>query len=172
MTDPDRHPNFVRAAASLPRGSAVIYRHFGSAERFAHAQALRQICFERQHQFLIGADEELARKTGADGVHLPQRDLAAAPRLRRRYPEWLITGAVHDDCRLKHLHSLDAAFLSPIFASNSPSAGVAIGPARLKDAVKKSGIPIFALGGITLLTAEQLADTGAAGVAAIEALHV
>ena len=95
MTDPKRTPDVLRNAAGLPKGSTLIYRHFGADNKVAIATALRQICFVRDVQFLIARDEELAMVIGADGLHLPEKYLPHAPKLRVRYPDWLLSGAVH-----------------------------------------------------------------------------
>ena len=169
MTDPTRVPDIALAVQNLPKHSALIYRHFGATDREFMAHKLRQICFDRGIQFLVGADEELARGCGADGMHLPERDLDSARVLHIRYPDWILTGATHSELALATAAKLglDAGFVSPVFASDSPSAGEALGVERLSDMIRSAQLPVMALGGINGGNAHQLIGSGAAGIAGI-----
>ncbi len=157
---------------TLPAGAAVIYRAFGDPKRAATGVALRRLARARKLVFLVGADVQLARRLGADGVHLPERLLRLAPGLRRAHPAWLITGAAHSARAIRAAArlGLDAALVSPVFASRSPSAGRPLGGLRFAALVRGARLPIVALGGIDATTARQLARSGAAGLAAIDGL--
>ncbi len=170
MNDPQRLPDMCAAAKTLPRGSALIYRHFGADDRAVIAATLRQICFVRGLQFLIGQDEDLARECGADGLHLPERDLQSVETIRKRYPDWLLIGAAHSASALARAGGLDAALLSPVFESQSPSAGAPLGLEKFTKIVRGAVVPIFALGGINAKTAAQLLGSGAAGVAGVSGI--
>lgn len=169
MTDPKRVTDVVAAAEMLPRRAAIIYRHFGSAHRCVDAEALRQVTFKRQQQFLIGDDPQLAIEVGADGVHFRRDANAAAPIVwRQRCPDWLISMAgIKSGDYTGDLSVLDGLLLSSIFPSQSPSAGEPISLAALKEKVSKLPAPIFALGGVNSKTAPKLLGSGAAGIAGI-----
>ena len=167
MSDPQRLPDICAAAKTLPRGSALIYRHFGAKDKQEVAADLRQICFARDIQLLIGQDEELARACGADGLHLPERDLGRAVYLRGRYPDWLLTGAAHSAAALAQTNALDAAVLSPVFESQSPSAGAPLGIGTFAKMVRGAPVPVFALGGIQAGNVQEILGTGAAGIAGV-----
>lgn len=172
LTDPERTPDPARVLAALPRGGAVIYRAFGAPDAEAKGRALRRLARARRLVFLVGADAVLAARLGADGVHLPERLMARAPRLRRAHPTWLITGAAHTPravamaARLK----LDAALVSTVFASASPSAGRPLGPLRFAQLSRRARLPVIALGGVDAFSARRLAGSTAAGLAAIGGL--
>ncbi len=133
------------------------------------ATALRQVCFARNVQFLIAQDEELAMQIGADGLHLPEKYLSHGPKLRARYPDWLLSGAVHSKQALQNTSGLDAVILSPIFPSTSPSAGKPIGIKNLTKIIHSAPLPVFALGGINLQTVARLQNSGTAGIAGVSA---
>ena len=156
----------MAVAARLPRGSAIVYRAFGARE--AEAVALRLKAIARRHglKLLIGADEALAARVGADGVHLPERLAHRAARIRARHPQWLITAAAHGPRAARA--RVDAVVVSAIFPSNSPSADKPLGPMRLAQIVRMSGRPVYALGGINHTTAPQLLATGIVGIAGVE----
>ncbi len=95
-----------------------------------------------------------------------------ASAIRRAHPLWLITVAAHGEAaaRRARLRGADAVVISPVFESRSPSAGPALGPARLASLVRRTKRPVYALGGVNAMTAARLIGSGAAGIAAVEAL--
>ena len=169
MTDPKRVLDVVAAAQHLPRGTAIIYRHFGSAHRFVDAESLRHVTFQREQQLLIGDDPELAIEVGADGVHFRRDTKLSAPTLwRRRCPDWLISMAgVKSGDYQGNLSVLDSLLISSVFPSQSPSAGEPIGLKYFAQIVQDLPVPVFALGGVNKDTAPKLIGSGAAGIAGI-----
>ena len=109
--------------AQLPAGAAVIYRAFGAEDAEAKGRVLRQLARVRRLVFLVGADARLAARLGADGVHLPERLMHLAPRLRQAHPNWLVTTAAHGPRAVAAAGRLrlDAALVSTVFASDSAS---------------------------------------------------
>ncbi len=170
MSDPKRTPDVLAFARNLPNGSALIYRHFGQGN-LATAQALRQICFERECQFLLGKDWRLAAEAGADGVHLPQVDIEKAHRLRDRFPDWIISAAVHDPEHIEKANHqpLDTVILSPLFASPYKDGTPALGVVAFKHLMRTSTHPVFALGGVNAGTIDQALTIPIAGIAAVSA---
>lgn len=156
----------------LPRGCGVIYRAFGAADALEVACRLGEIARERGLVLLIGLDPGLAEIAGAHGVHLPERALGDGPALRRRRPDWILTGAAHgaEGLAAGRASGVDAMLLSPVFPSRSPSAGEALGLERFSDLVKGVGLPVYALGGVNAETAPGLVGSGAAGIVAAEGL--
>ncbi|MGQ2991379.1 thiamine phosphate synthase [Brevundimonas sp.] len=173
FTDPIRMPEPWTTAARLPAGSAVVYRHFGTAGAEATARRLREVTTHRGVRLLIGLDADLAGAVGADGVHLPERARNRASDLRQTCPDWLITTAAHPDGDLDAATSgIDALVLSPIFPTNSPSPPrSALGVEGLAEAVRRSTLPVYALGGIDVTNVGALAGTGACGIAGVEAFN-
>lgn len=168
MTDPQRVQP-LEAAENLPNGNMIIYRHFGAKDRLDVADALRDLCKDRGHLLLIGQDVALALGCDADGVHLPERDMLAASHIRKAHPNWFMSCAVHSEDAIKKANALDlnAVILSPIFPSQSPSAGEALGAERFGEMVNLSKHPVIALGGITEKNAEQARAAGAESCAGV-----
>lgn len=173
MTEPERTPDVVKVAQTLPLASTLIYRHFGKPDRLAEAQTLRDLTLAHRIQYLIGNDPELAVRVGADGVHF-RRDpnLTAAMIWRRRCPDWLITMAgVKDETPYTgDLSVLDGMIVSSVFPSSSPTAGKPIGTVKLTRMCARIPAPVFALGGINADTAPELIGSGAAGLAGVSGL--
>ena len=169
FTDPARIEDPVEVVRRLPKGCAVIYRHFGNPK---DAQALRDLTQAQARQFLIGNDPDLAVSIGADGVHFARDAHLSKPiSWRAKRPDWIITMAgLKAGAYLAPLGSLDALFLSSVFPSRSPSAGIPIGIDGLRDTAARLPVPVFALGGVDAGTAPHLIQSGAVGLAAIEGL--
>ncbi len=173
MSDP-RSPNIAEIARAMPPNSALIYRHFGHAKRHETAKELRQICFDRGAQLLIGQDTSLAIECGADGVHFAQKDMARSQIWRARLPNWILSAAAHDKDSIDkaNLLPLDAITLSPLFKSSSPSANVPLGLTQFNSLCAKSVHPVIALGGINSSIAARLAGCHAAGIAGVSGLII
>lgn len=178
FTDSTRTPRPWETAARLPRGAAVVYRHFGATDAETVARRLRATTVQAGVRLLIGLDAELAQRVGADGIHLPERALASASLLRSRHPGWLMTAAVHAPDALEtpagqglDVLGLDAVVLSPVFAAGGASAAKpALGGEAFSAAVRASLLPVYALGGIGPQTVQGLGGTGACGFAGVDAI--
>jgi thiamine-phosphate pyrophosphorylase len=155
----------------LPRGAAIVFRAFGAADAEAQGRRLKAIARARGLKLLVGADAVLAARIGADGVHLPERLVGRARRIRR--PGWIVTGAAHSLAAARRARSagVDAVVVSAVFASDSPSAGAPIGPVRLALLVRQAGLPVYGLGGIDNRTARRLIGAGLVGLAAVGGLR-
>ncbi|MEZ5939651.1 MAG: thiamine phosphate synthase [Hyphomonadaceae bacterium] len=174
LTDPARTPDPVAIVGRLPAGWGVIYRSFGAPDRFDLGRRLKAVCARRRLRLLVSADPELAMRIGADGVHWPEA-LARPRGLRRR--GWIETCSAHGRRSIERAARLgfDAAILSAVFPSRSPSAGDPIGPGRFRSLAATAPLPVYALGGVTartagLLTGANADDTRLAGWAAVEAV--
>lgn len=172
FTDPARVPDPEAVLRRLPRGAGVVYRAFGAPDAVQRGRRLVRIAQSRGLLLLAGADAALAARIGADGVHLPERVARLAIGLKRARAGWIVTCAAHSAPAIVRARraGADAVFVSPVFASASPSAGRPLGLLRFAELVRGARLPVFALGGIDAATARQIARSGAAGLAAVEAL--
>lgn len=166
VTDPERTPKPARLARRLPRGCGLIYRAFGSPKAAKTARKLGRIAVERGLVLLIGADA--VRVKGA-GVHLPERMAHRVRALKAR--GLLVTIAAHSLPAIIRARrcGADAVLVSPVFASNSRSAGPPMGPLRFAALIRAGRLPAYALGGVTTKNAPRLLGTGAVGLAGVEA---
>lgn len=169
MTDPGRTPDPVTLAGRLPKGSGVIFRGFGRPGARETARGLASVARERRLILLIGADA--IRLRGA-GVHLPERMAHRARALKRGRPGLVVTVAAHSLPALVRARraGADAALLSTVFASLSPSAKAPLGPVRFAALARKAALPVYALGGVKTKNAPRLLGSGAAGLAMVEGL--
>ena len=167
FTDPDRTPDPIETVKRLPRGAAVVYRHFGASDRVATARTLAQACRSRGLTLLIAADPALADRVGADGVHWPERLLPA----RRDGAARIVTAAAHSSAGVGRAAAFgaDACILAPVFPTQSKSGRPPLGVFRASQIARAASVPVIALGGVNERTAQRLAARGFAGFAAVDA---
>ena len=172
FTDPTRTPRPWETAARLPPGAGVVFRHFGATDALEIGLRLRAATKDAGVRLLIGLDADLAERIKADGVHLPERALSAAYALSGRRPDWLLTGAVHSLEAARRAHDLDALVLSPVFPAGGASASrTALGIEGFRAMAAHAPCPAYALGGISPANAASLIESGACGIAGVDAVQ-
>jgi len=156
----------LRAVARLPRGSAVVVRHYGLGEaaRRALFEAVRRAGRRRGLMLLLAGDADQARAWGADGHH-------GRGRARRGRP-WLHSAPVHDHRELVVAirAGADVVLISPLFATRSHPGAPPLGPARFAALARRAGVPAIALGGVRRRHAALVRRLSARGLAAIDGL--
>lgn len=165
MTDDERLPNPLAAAKALPRGSMVIVRSRDAAKRARLAHALREIARQNRLFLSIAGDVALARRIGADGVHMPERRIGEAAGLSG----FFVTASAHSPAAVRRASAIDALILSPVFATASHPGQPFLGAVRANRIAAEAPLPVYALGGITAANAGLL--RGFWGIAAIGALR-
>ena len=176
MTDEKRLPEPVLAIKNLPSGSAVIYRHYGLADREGFGRHLRQAAFEADVLFLVAGDHALAQSLEADGTHMPEnlafRLEGSPPFERADGKKSFNTIAVHSHQALERAAAsgVNAALLSPVFATKSHPGSEPLGATKANIWGAQSALPVYALGGISPSNALALKEGAFAGLAAIDAL--
>ncbi len=113
---------------------------------------------------LLNSDVKLARELGADGVHLTSLQLMAS----NEKPNNLLVGAsCHSAYELAHAQKLglDFVVLSPVNATKSHADALPLGWQKFVEIVESIELPIYALGGMSLLDLPQALKHGARGVA-------
>jgi len=168
--DDERLPNPLKAVSQLPAGAMVVVRSRQDDLRVALAAAMAEIAAQRDLFVLVASDTMLAVRLGF-GLHLPEARMGEISSFRTRHLLLPVTCAAHSLAALARAGALgaDAAFLSPVFASESHPGQPALGAVRANLMVRQVELPVYALGGITAARAARL--TGFAGCAAIGAFE-
>ncbi len=161
--------------AALKGGARLLqYRDKSSdeARRLREAEALRELCARHGAQLIINDDAELAARLGV-GLHLGQGDgsLAAARALLGR--KAIIGATCHARLDLAEQAIREGASyvaFGRFFDSNTKPGAPAASLELLAQARQLAGLPIVAIGGVTLDNAPSLIAHGASLVAVIHAL--
>ena len=129
-------------------------------------EQLLPLCRAAGSLLLVHGSPEVAKETGADGVHLPEdRPLVEAAQAALGAG---LVGVSRHEVTLRRTAGADYATLSPIFLT--PGKGSALGVQALAHACRNACLPVVALGGITGERAAECRAAGAAAVAAIRAV--
>ena len=161
------------AARALEGGTRLLqYRNKAAppAQRLAEARALVALCERHGAKLIVNDELALALEAKAHGLHLGREDgeLAAA----RTAFRGLLGASCYDSLELaKRAAAAGADYIA--FGSVFPSTtkpGAVRAPLSLFAAARPLGLPMVAIGGITLQNAPQLVAAGADGLAVISAL--
>lgn len=152
LTDARLAGHGLAAARRLPPGSTIILRSdtLAPAARRALAVRLRRICRARRLcLFVAGVEIGVARRIGADGLHLRSRSARIAMAARRA---GMATSApVHDmrEARAAARAGIDHVLISPLFATRShPGTSTLTLRRFIRLALVARAAPV-ALGGMT-----------------------
>ena len=163
-----------RAARALQGGIAVLqYRNKLSSgkQQVDEVKSLARMCRDVRVPFIVNDDVELALEAGADGAHLGRDDgdLAAA---RAKLRGKLLGASCYDSiaaARAAVAAGVDYVAFGSVFASPTKPAAVRA-PLALFSTARALGVPLVAIGGITLENAPQVLRAGADCVAVISDL--
>lgn len=180
VTDP--RPDLIARVAAAVRGGVDVVQlreKHAAKDRKARrkllelAGELRRVCFHGGALFTINDDIELARLSGADGIHLGQEDEAIAKARRILGPRVVVGFSVGsaEEAREAVREGADYLGVGTVFATpTKPDAKVA-GTSLVEEmARERPPVPWFAIGGITTETAPKVAASGARGFAVVRAI--
>jgi len=134
------------------------------AQRLWFAEAVRRIAGQRGALVLINDSEDIARRGGADGLHLSAARLAACG----QRPDFAWVGAsCHDAEELRRAGELglDYALLGPVLPTPTHPEAPGLGWAEFARLITDTPLPVFALGGMTNAMLATAQEHGAHGIA-------
>lgn len=139
---------------------------------FALARQARGLLAHSTH-LLINGRADVALAAGARGVHVPSQGVPLKA-LRDRFGDRLLLGiSTHtvDEVEAARDAGADYAVFGPVYPTPSkPDLDEIPGPEGLARAAR-TGLPVLALGGVCLERLDEIAETGAAGIAGIRCFH-
>lgn len=166
----------AEAEAALAGGAALLQLRDKSADNARRARlayALAALCRRFGARFVVNDDLALALAVGADGVHLggTDGDLAAA---RRAAPRGFLIGAscYADFARARAAAAAGADYLAfgAIFPSLTKPHAASAPLSLFARARSELGLPLCAIGGITLANAGVVVAAGADMLAVVSEL--
>jgi thiamine-phosphate pyrophosphorylase len=173
---PDDSTLLSQVLAALEGGASIVqYRDKSddSAKRLRQATLLRELCDEFERPLLINDDLPLALACKAQGVHLGQTDGSVAAARAQLGPDAIIGVTCHDSLALAleaRAEGADYVAFGAFFASSTKPDARPAPLALLPQAAQELGLPVVAIGGISMDNARQVIEAGASMVAVIHAL--
>ncbi len=161
---------FVRAGVTL-----LQYRNKSgsAAEMLSEARELKRIAGPRV-KVIMNDRADLCVAAGLDGVHIGQDDISVHGARTLCASPLIIGISTHDLKQMEEADSTSADYIAfgPIYATGSKAnPDPVVGVQALREARKKTGKPLVAIGGITLENCKEVIDAGADCVAVISALR-
>ena len=158
-------------AQALEGGIAMLqYRH-KDRQNLQEARALATLCRRAGTPLIVNDHLELALECGANGVHLGRDDGDAAS-ARKKLKGKLLGVSCYDSlaaARVAVAAGADYVAFGSVFASPTKPAAVRAPLSLFADA-RAFGVPLVAIGGITLENAPPLLKAGADALAVISDL--
>ena len=158
-------------AQALEGGIAMLqYRH-KDRQNLQEARALAALCRRAGAPFIVNDNLELALECGANGVHLGRDDGDAAS-AREKLKGKLLGVSCYDSlaaARVAVAAGADYVAFGSVFASPTKPTAVRAPLSLFADA-RALGVPLVAIGGITLENAPPLLKAGADALAVISDL--
>ena len=157
---------------ALQGGTTMVQfreKHLQGAEKEALARELLALCRSYGVPLIINDDAELAKKVGADGVHVGQSDLAAQEARRMLGPQAIIgvTARTVEQARAAQAAGADYLGSGAVFGTSSKSDARPLSREELRAICAAVTIPVVAIGGIHAGNVLALCGCGQAGVAVI-----
>ena len=144
LTDSRTDGTLDQAIGRLPRGSAIVFRHYHlpPAERLHRLQQVRTLARAGGHRVIWAGSAREAARLGLAGSYGADGTLATAHSLR--------------EIGRANRRKAAAILLSPVFPTRSHPGGKVLGPLRFRLLAARARVPVIALGGMTRRTARRL----------------
>lgn len=160
-----------QVAQALEGGIAMLQYRRKGAQDAGEARALAALCRRSGVPFIVNDDLALALACGADGLHLGREDgdIAAA---RKKLGDKVLGVSCYDSfdaARAAVASGADYIAFGSVFASPTKP-GAVRAPLSLFAEARSLGVPLAAIGGITLENAPQVLSAGADALAVISDL--
>ena len=140
------------------------------------ASAVASLAHREQATLIVNDRADIARLAEADGVHVGQEDLSPAA-VRAIAGDTAVVGlSTHTIEQIAAAVSQPVTYIAvgPVFGTSTKATGYEqVGLAMVREAAKRAsarGLPLVAIGGITLENAASVIEAGAASVAVISDL--
>ena len=162
-------------AAFLEGGATFLQlrdKTLSTAERLRLAEAAVSQARAAGARLIVNDRADIARLSGADGVHVGQDDLSVDDVRRIVGPDAIVGLSTHDAAQIEAAARTSASYIAvgPIYSTATKDTGYS---ARGLDLVRRAvlvGRPVVAIGGITLERAPEVFAAGATSVAVISDL--
>lgn len=149
-----------------------------SAEFLELARAAAARCRAAGASFIVNDRADIARMSGADGLHVGQTDLLPVEARRLLGDDAIVGMSSHSDAQATDAiaQPIDYLAIGPVYPTLTTEAGNPVvglaGVKRASDIAAGARVPVVAIGGITLERVPEVLASGAASVAVIADLLV
>ena len=171
----DEEAFWDQVRAAIAGGAAVVQlreKHLAEDVFLAEAERFVALCREAGVVSIINDNVDIAVKTGADGVHVGQEDLAAGRARQLLGPDKIIGVSAHnaEEARAAQAAGADYLGVGAAFVTGTKTDAKPISRDTIRAVTAAVDIPVVAIGGIHKENILQLKGTGVDGVALVSAI--
>jgi thiamine-phosphate pyrophosphorylase len=175
----DARPGGREAAAvlrqALAAGVDIVQlrdKDLGDDELLVAADGFRALCEEHGALFFVNDRPDLARRAGADGVHVGQADMDVGQARELAGPDLLVGRSTHAPAQLAAAHDeqADYAAVGPVHETPTKPGRPAAGLGYVEHAARAAALPWFAIGGIDAGNLAEVIAAGARRVVVVRAI--
>jgi thiamine-phosphate pyrophosphorylase len=140
------------------------------------ADTLVELAGDYEALVIVNDRVDVARLSGADGVHVGQEDLPPSTAREQLGPNAVVGFSTHTVMQIEAALREPVSYIAvgPVFGTSTKETGyTAVGLDLISAAARAAGaIPVVAIGGVTLDNTRSAIDAGASSVAVISDLLV
>jgi thiamine-phosphate pyrophosphorylase len=142
-------------------------KNMNDRDLVAKGRRIREWTREFDTLFIMNDRPDMAVLTDADGVHVGQDELTVKDARRIVGPDKLVGVSTHniEQARQAVLDGADYIGVGPVFPTTTKRFEAYAGLEFVKQVAAEIRLPFFAIGGINLNNASQVAEAGASGIA-------
>lgn len=136
------------------------------------AYEIKELCAQSGIPFIVNDALNIAKKVGADGIHVGQDDVTCTEARSVLGAHAIIGVSVQtlEEARAEEAAGADYLGVGAMFGTPTKPEAVDVTMSTLREICASVTIPVVAIGGLNLETIPKLADTGVDGVAVVSAI--
>lgn len=171
----DEDTLFRQIEDAIDGGASIVQlreKHLDEAAFLAEAERFTALCRRKGALSIINDNVDVALRSGADGVHIGQEDLAAGEARRLLGPGKIVGVSAHSVEEALRAQAAGADYLGvgAAFATGTKADAKPIERETIRAITVAADIPAVAIGGITRENILELKNCGLAGAAVVSAL--
>jgi thiamine-phosphate pyrophosphorylase len=162
-------------ARALSGGVDIVQlraKHRPDAEIITAGRHYQRLCHEHQALLIINDRPDLVDVIGADGVHIGQDDASVTAARAVVGRDRLIGLSTHSPKQIDRGNRSDVDYIGvgPVHATPTKPGRPAVGLSLVRYAAAHAQHPFFAIGGVQLANANEVARAGGTRIAVVRAL--
>ncbi|MBR5416671.1 MAG: thiamine phosphate synthase [Clostridiales bacterium] len=136
------------------------------------AIAIQNLCRAHGIPFVVNDNVEIAKRMGADGVHVGQSDMEAGDVRALLGPDAIlgVSAQTVEQAKLAEARGADYLGVGAVFPTGSKDDAIEVPFETLKSICEAVSIPVVAIGGISEENVSELKGSGICGIAVISAI--
>lgn len=166
---------FRQIEDAIDGGASIVQlreKHLDEAAFLAEAERFTALCRRRGAVSIINDRADIALKSGADGVHIGQEDLAAVDARRILGPGKIIGVSAHSPVEARRAQAAGADYLGcgAAFVTGTKADARPVSRETIRAVTAAVDIPVVAIGGVGRENILELKGLGLAGVAVVSGI--